>query len=250
MAKSKRSNIWLSGKKDTSSSSQPQQTPSNQESQSAKYYQSITSLPLNKYKDCYINDNLSALIISGQPTILELTTAWVKIVQEYADKAGNDEYKLYLKLFKDIQLINCTIQQVKICAEQLEMVTLLPQGVPEKDSYRDIWSKEINSLLQTTFVFDFNNIELYKRNLQRCINRSKGIKLELDMVTARYEVIKQKYENGKKPDEQYFDAILITLSDHAGYHLTDAITVFEFCERLKRLNDASARANRPVRRPR
>jgi hypothetical protein len=249
MAKKKKLNIWPFGEKETNSSSLKQDLPLPQGDQSAKYYQSISNLPLNRYKDCLLNENLSALIISGQPTGQQLTEAWGKISQEYADAMGDHEYKLYLKLFKDVHLINATIEQVKICVTQLEVVLVLPDSIPEKAMYRDFYSKEVNGLLLTQFFFDFNNIETYRKNLQRCLNRSKGIKLELDMVMARYEAIKQKYEEGKKPDETYFDAILITLSDAAGYHLTDGITVFEFCERIKRLNDAAKRPNRPLRRP-
>lgn len=187
-------------------------------------------------------------MISGYPTPEQLTEAWSKITQEQADAIGDHEYKLYLKLFREINLTNATIEQIKICVTQLEVVLVLPDALPEKAMYRDFYSKEVNGLLLTQFFFDFNNIETYRKNLQRCLNRSKGIKLELDMVMARYDAIKQKYESGKKPDETYYDAILITLSDAAGYHLTDGITVFEFCERIKRLNDAANRANRPVRR--
>ncbi len=249
MARKSRLNTWLSGKRGQSSSSEKQDQHLPQGSLSVKYYQSIQHLPLNRYKDCLINDNLSALTISGFPTNEQLNEAWSKICQEYADAAGNDEYGLYLKLFKQVHLLNTEIAQVKICVEQLELLTTLPDSLMEKAEYRDIWSKEVNKLLLTQFIFDFNNIELYRRNLQRCLNRSKGTKLELDIVMARYEAIKQKYEEGKKPDEAYFNAILITLSDHAGFHLTDAITVFEYCERIKRLNDASRRTDRQLRRP-
>jgi hypothetical protein len=38
------------------------------------------------------------------------------------------------------------------------------------------------------------------------------------------------------PTRAYFESILITLSDHAGYHIKDDITVYEFGERIRRLN--------------
>jgi hypothetical protein len=250
MAKKKKSDISQSGEKETNSSLPKQDQPSVPESPSAKYYQSITTLPLNRYIDLVVNDNLNALTISGYPTQQELSQARDKIVQECADKSGNHEYQLYLNMFKQVNLLSCTLDQVHICVTQLGNVLLVPDERPEKAFYRDHWSKEVNKLLLTTFFFDFNNSETYKRNLQRCINRSKGIKLELDLKLARFESVKQKFETGKKPDEGYFQSILITLSDHCGYHLADSlITVFEFYERIKRCNDAARRGDRPVRRP-
>lgn len=250
MAKSKKQDISPSGERETNTSLPKPEQPSQPENPSAKYYQSITTCPLNRYIDLVVNDNLNALTISGYPTSEELEAAKSRILQEYADAIGNHEYQMYLEMFKQVNLLSCTVQQVHICVTQLDHVLLLPDGIPEKAMYRDIWSKEVNKLLLTTFFFDFGNIETYKRNLQRCINRSKGIKLELDLKLLRFESLKQKYEQGKKPDEGYFQAILITLSDHCGYHLTDGITVFEYCERIKRLNDAARRANQSVRRSR
>jgi hypothetical protein len=67
-----------------------------------KYYTHITELPLSKYIECAVGDkpNLAALIIEGMPTEGELLTAWAEIRSQYSDAMGDQEHKVYLKLFK------------------------------------------------------------------------------------------------------------------------------------------------------
>jgi hypothetical protein len=248
MGKKKKSNMSQSGEKETSSSSQKPHQPSPNENQSVKYYQSIQECPLSRYKDAKIRKNLSALIISGFPTEEQLAEAWLTIQQEYADAIGDQEYKMYLEAFKDVQLANCSFEQVNICTTALDTCFKLDHSHPGLEPMKQKWADNLNDVLQTTFEFNLSNKESYYKNLQRCINRSKGIKLDLDLKLARLESLKEKHEKGKEADEAYFTGIIITLSDAAGYPLKDDITVFEFCERIKRLNNArNRRTDRPLR---
>src|SRR5690349_12261785 len=88
-------------KASTGSTDQPQQ-PLQPESPSATFYRSISNLPLYKYRDCLVNDNLAALIISGFPPESYLRLAWMDIRQEYADIMGDSEQKNYLKALKEV----------------------------------------------------------------------------------------------------------------------------------------------------
>lgn len=233
-----------SGKKGQNTSSSKQVPPSQQGSQSYVLFQSITKLHLFRYKDCAVYDNLSALIISGEPPRKALEMAWLEIQQQFADAVGDAEYSNYVRMAKEVTLLNCTYTQIQLCAKNLEMIFNFYFDGPDTPFYQtaceyiEIFGRDINRF--TGSNFSFIDKATFHSNIKRCINRSKGLKLELDFKNAQFEVIRQKFEKeGKKPDEQYFDAILIGLSDHAGYQLTDQITVFEFCSRLKRLNNAS-----------
>jgi hypothetical protein len=194
-------------------------------------------LPLTNYVNCLVNDNLYALVIEGQAgaDVGVLQMAWLGIQQQYADAVGDSEYSHYLTLYRDVHVLNAKYEMVK------EILNLM------QVHYDDRLAKIINDELSTSFVFDWNNQEEYNKTIQRCINRSKALKLRMDMVKASYEAIQSKFEQGKKPDRNYFQSILITLSDHAGYHITDQITVYEFCDRIKRLNNGRG-TNKAVHR--
>ena len=202
-----------------------------------RYYQSIKELPLNKYIDCQVNKNLSALVISGFPSPEALQSAWINIQYEYAEATGDNEMKVYAGSKKDIALLSCTLQQVEMCAVALRDILKLEGYSDEIEEIKDKWAFEMNALLKTSFKFDFYDKQTYLHNLQRCINRSKAFKIDMDLKKSKFEAIQKKFEKGTAPDETYFMNLLITLSDACGYSLRDDITVFEFCERIKRLNN-------------
>jgi hypothetical protein len=189
-------------------------------------YQHITELPLRNFIDCSVNDNYHALVISGHPTEQELLFAWSNIQQEYADAMGNHEHRLYITLFKEVTILKITLQTIHCLIEILQEV------------YYEPYAAELNKLLRTDFKFDHTDQNKYNETLRRCFNRSKGLKIDLELKLIQYKAIEKKnQETGKKPTREYYQSILITLSDYAKYQLQDSITVYEFCDRLRRFNN-------------
>lgn len=234
MGKNKKFRLQFGRKDSTGSTDQPQQ-PSQPESPSATFYRSISNLPLFKYRECVVRGNLSALIITGFPPENELRLAWIEIQQEYADIMGDGEQKNYVNALKEVHLLNCTLRQIAICIEWIDKcLPMLPN--PAVQEYVDKFGSDLNGFLDAAFVFDYNNPERYKDNLVKAERRSKGIKLSLDVAMVNEEALRPAAD-AQKPDDAYFQNILITLSDTAGYYITDTITVLEFAQRLKRLND-------------
>lgn len=234
MGKNKKFRLPFGRKDSTGSTDQPQQ-PLQPESPSATFYRSISNLPLYKYRDCVVNDNLAALIITGFPQQSDLRSAWLDIRQEYADIIGDNEQKNYLNALKEVNLLNCTLEQIKICIEWLgKCLAFLPN--PAVQEYVNKFGSDLNSFLDAAFIFDYNDPETYKANLIKAERRSKGIKLSLDVALVNEEALRPAADQ-QKPDDAYFQNILINLSDAAGYYITDTITVLEFAQRIKRLND-------------
>jgi hypothetical protein len=215
--------VWPFTKKQenipTSTHSQQQK----KEFQASKLYHSINQLPLSKFIELQVDDNLSALIISGLPTLLELQIAKAQIEAEYADAMGDHEHKLYLALYKDITFLSITLSQIEMLIECLHQI------------YYEPFVKKLNGLLFTNYVFDWSNPDAYHNLLKGCFNRSRGYKLDLDLKIMEFDAIRKKNE-GSAPTREYFQRILIIISDHAHYPIQDSVTVFEFCERLKRWN--------------
>lgn len=216
---------WPFGKKDANIKLA---IPEMQPDRSFSIYRSINKLPLNRFIDCMIDGNLYALVISGDPSKLELQEAWNDILSEYTESISNNEYRLYISLYKEITILQLTYEQVHILAEVLNTV------------YSKKLCDELNSLLRTSCKFNPLDVSSYRDELLKCVRRSAGIKLKLDLKLLQFDAIKKKHEQkaGDKMEDgrEYFTSVMITLSDHAKYQLPDTITVLEYCERIKRLN--------------
>lgn len=214
-----------STKKDFNGSTLKQQQPLPITTQLPNLYRSINNLPLHRFIDCMVNHNLSSLIISGFPNEIELSTSWSIIVQQYTDAMGNQEHRLYTNLTKEIAVNTITYNLINRTVEIL------------RKQYHKELATELNKLLLTTFKFDFQDQERYNKELDRCVNRSKSLKISIDLLQIKIAELEKKFTGKTQlPTIEYYQSTLITLSDYAKYQITDSITVFEFCERIKRLN--------------
>lgn len=193
---------------------------------SARYYQTISKLPLKNFKECMCEGNLAALIIEGFPLPKELTIAWSTIQIQYADAIGEGEHKLRCMAFKSL------IERKTDYKIALTAIKML--GMPEIENYpenKTPYAQELNNLIDANFSYEMP--DKYD-HLKNAIARIKGIKLAIDLAQIKVDAMESK-PSGKRSVES-FDSNLITLSDHAGYALTDSITVFEYCDRIRRLN--------------
>jgi hypothetical protein len=194
-----------------------------QASQSAQWYQHITDLPLPKFIECDVDGNLSALVKSGFPDQETVYRAWLNIKTEYADAVGTSAHRLYVNLLRDVSILNLTLEAINQIVEILES-RFYPQLVT--------W---LNKTLSTTFIFDPKDPVKYKAVLKNALMRSKAIKINIDIKEKQLSVMKAQNEGiGQVPTREYYLGYLITLSNHAKYQLPSDITVFEFCERIKR----------------
>jgi hypothetical protein len=173
-----------------------------------------------------VNNNLSSLIIAGFPTTEQLHNAWASIVQQYTDAVGNNEYNLYTNLCKEISIKRLTYNAINNAVDIL------------RKQYHSQIANELNKALGTTFKFKFSDEERYSKELDRCINRAKSLKISIDLLQIKIEGLETKFSKvNTKPTYEYYQSALITLSDYTKYQISDSITVFEFCERLKRFNN-------------
>lgn len=188
-----------------------------------KYYKSINELPLSRFIDCLVDNNLFALIISGEPEKDLLEAVWEEILFDYNEAIGDNESKMYFQLFKEVHLLLITMKEIEMNIQILSF------------EYDKKYADNLNALLETDFAFDFSDQEKYHKELSRCKNRSKGIFIQYEIKNTQFEALKKKNDNKDfKVNREYFQNILITLSDHAKYEIKDNITVYQFCERIKR----------------
>ncbi len=188
-------------------------------------YHNITDLPLRNYIDGTVNGNLSAIIKSGVCSDENiLLNAWEDIKSQYAEAVGNADTKLYLSLYKEVNRLALVIEQIALCVQCMQLV------------YTDRFAQELRSLLKHRFKFDVTNPEEYDKELQSCISRSKGFKVQMDLKLSQIAGMANKHQKGAIADTAYYQSLLVTISDHVGYQVQDNITVFELANRIKRLN--------------
>lgn len=181
-------------------------------------------MPLSKFIDCDVDGDLSALVIEGEATEQEILHAWLLIKTQYADIIGNQEYILYRNGCRDLSVLKITLVEVETLVSLMRKI------------YSQMIAERLNKLLKTRFEFNIETPEQYNSDLDACITRTGSTKIQIDIKEAQMKAMEGKHEQGHKPTREYYHKILISLSDHAKYELTDKISVFDFCERVKRFN--------------
>ena len=215
--------IWRSTMKTASGFMSMFSRPSAAESPSVKLYRSIHDLPLHRFVECITTDSLHSLIIEGTPSEDELKTTWHKIADQYSASVGNYEYQIYLNCFKEAATLAVDLQNIEFLIEALR-----------KAFYQPLLDA-LNKAMQTSVVLEGLEKEAYNKELDSLYRRSRGLKIRLHLKKAQYDALSKKFEGtGEKPSRDYFESMMITLSDHAGFQLSMNMSVFEYCERLKR----------------
>jgi hypothetical protein len=204
--------------------SQPDEIPTPVE---PLYHKTCDNLPLNKFIDCIVDGNLQALTISGFPTQGQLQAAWENILVEYSEAMGSTEYRMYVQLFKDISISKIILDQLTIALNILQV------------TYDEFFHTEVNRILRTDCKFNWKDQASYQAEIKKCFNRSKALKIALDLKLLKFESIEAKNKNktGQKIDRKYFISVLITLSDHAKYQIQETIKMNEYCERVRRFTE-------------
>lgn len=211
-----------STKKTENGSNSTLSKPTPKGSLSPKFFRTITELPLSKFIEVAVDDNIMALVISGIPTEDELRDAWYEIYQEYLDSMGDANQLLILKLYREITRL--TLQQ-----EQIHMLIEFLSTYKYKK-----FEDTLNALLSSRFQFK----EKRKDDLERAGRIGRQMSIKVDIKQMQLDNLREKMpKEGEKITRAYFQSVLITLSDFSKYPIHDSITTFEFCERLRRFGE-------------
>lgn len=188
------------------------------------WYRNINELPLYAFIRADVDDDLQALVITGSPTEKELEKAWADISGEYHDAIGDTKTIQRLFIFKELSLM----------ALQLQGIYILIDGI--KHRYHPFFHDELNKQLECDIQWDHTDIDAHFKAILRYHKRTGAIKRQIALKTVEYESMKQGAV-GPKATRSYYESILITLSDFAKLPITDQISTFTYCERVRRLNE-------------
>lgn len=198
-------------------------------------------MPLSRYISAKVDGILQALVIEGNPSPEELTKAWLNIEIECIDLVGTVEQKAELKLKRDIDILQADLAICEVCIYQLS------------HAYHPDFEMYLNNILKANIKLDPEDPDKYHALLKNCWNRSRGVKINLDLKVIEFNAIKEKLEKqgkGQPYTREYFATMLITLSDFAQYQIQDTISVFDYYDRLRRLiayNEEMERRNKKAK---
>jgi hypothetical protein len=221
---------WRYVRMDRNISAVKQVPQSHRVSASLTLYQTIAELPLSRFQDCLIDGSLTALVKSGDATTadpVELSALWDDLRIQYADAMKDNEYRLVVSLQKEVAVLECNYNKIRAAICML------------RSYYAKQIADALNRSLQTKFKFDTSNPAEYDRELDRAYNRSKGLKIRLDLRTAALQAIMTKY-SGKATSatREYFQGVLITLTEYTTADLmAGQFTTYQFCELIRRVNN-------------
>jgi hypothetical protein len=186
--------------------------------QSASYYQTIFELPLFKFEEVLLTENLNALTITGFPSQQELYEAWKEIMCEYSEAMGNGEYRVIERLMVEINDLSIKHTLINTGAESL------------KNEYSQIIAYWINFHLRTKYEFKWGNPK-YIEDIESCIRRAKGFKVTKELKQEQLKAIEAKMNAGesKQIDKNYFTQMLIILGRYNHYKINKDIFVNEYC---------------------
>lgn len=190
-------------------------------------YRRIVDLPLKNFKRCIVHGDYTALIVKGYPDPNKIAEAWGCILIEYADAIADGEARMELVLEAEYMELKITY---RIAIDLIEILS----EMYEPELYKEEFLTMLNELLRTDYFLDPEDRDEYFKTLGVLYNVTKDLSLEIRIKENELAAVANKNETGQYTDE-YFATHLITLSDFAGYRITEDISTHEYCNRINRL---------------
>lgn len=178
---------------------------------------------MDKFIICFVDGDLTPLIISGTPTQQELAEAWRNIKEEYTELVRNEDQQHTNDLNAEVIVLQNKIFRINMCVEALKHVYT---------------SDLVEELREQHMPFDYNPDypEQYYRDLEKTIERSRGLylklKLKQDELSEWYE---QQMNSKAEVSREQFDIVLAALTEANGFMVDETkITVTQYTRMLNR----------------
>lgn len=205
---------WLKQQRKPMASNQP-----------AALFHHCNQLPFSNFLRCLLDGDLSALIISGNPSQGDLAECWANIYYEYVSLSDDPETRYFIFLQRDITLLFNEISTV-----ETSLYLLSPVMLPFSFDHKEALVKSIKDF-GYKITIDFGTD--YSPALEAVQNKLAPKKQKL--ANKEKEILEyMQSKQGKSVDREYFTKILIRLSKYQGYPVRiNDITVSEYVALLK-----------------
>lgn len=176
-------------------------------------------LPFRIFSEINAKDDLSLLILSGNPTQEQLATAWEGIQLQYADEMKEPQYRNYIRIQRELAAAQLVHTQVTMLIQALEKV------------YVEDFKRELDRLLNCYLLLDPSNQDEYDNQLQRARNRLKGQEIGIQLKLAELEALGERLGFGKdkKPNTKYFWDVIEALEQYHKTPVDTDITTYRIC---------------------
>ena len=186
-----------------------------------KLYDSPSSLTLDRFIKCAVDNDLSQLKINPLDNVPEitLTQVWASIYETFLDGMQDKEGMRKSKLYGKINNLEFTYELVQLVARFLTI------------GYHPEVIETLRKHMRVTGNFNPDNPEEYKNDIQVILNRAQGMKAEIKTIEIELNAIKAYEKPGEKTTRKQFDQLIAHVSIYAKFHIDKKIvSVSEFIE--------------------
>ncbi len=179
-------------------------------------YRTCNQLMLDKFISCLVDQDYSVLVISGNPPKSVLEETWSSIRDEYSELTASEESSHTAQLISEVSILQSKLFRINFCVELARQVYA---------------SSIIDELRELDMPYEFNaaDPESYLADLDKCIERSKGINMKLKIKQAELEAWYAENKSKKQTTREDFDAVLAQLTENNGFFVDETkITVTQF----------------------
>jgi hypothetical protein len=177
-------------------------------------YESIHTLPFHVFRKVIVTGDVSLV---GEEK-------WEELLEQYADAIGETKRDGYLSTQRELLYFKIQRYLVDTLVEQLSKY------------YVPKWARQLNKLTRSNFKFNPHHQEEYYSLLERCLQRSKSIDIQIALAEEKLRELEKKNE-GKNlaPTEEYFEKVLLNLHEWSNWQFDNSeISTFQYCELVRR----------------
>jgi hypothetical protein len=164
---------------------------------SFELYQDLKSLPLNVFIEVSCNENLQALIKSGEPPTEALQTKWEELFTAYIEIIGGEEVQDKLKLVATMNELSFKVERIGALLDVLSVA-------PTEGLYEQLY----------TFGYSLPRMDFSEASIKTLGKIITGY-MKRDVVEVQILGDRLKKETGevKKQTEADFYALIVEISD-------------------------------------
>lgn len=181
--------------------------PTLQDCPSYKLYRHISSLPLDRFIDCFCDRALHLLIIEGQAPQEDLEKAWEELYMDFIDKMQDDDGRAMQDQIREMNLLRVKINAVATLIDYIRWLLGCQIEV-----HLDTILTELNSWTGITIQLDQKDKTACHRTLDMVLAHVMTWKVEGEQMRQELERGTAGQEGFTKMDRDYFDSVLVALS--------------------------------------
>lgn len=211
-------------KTSTNGNSSRSERPEPLRSPDAAWYRGMTEIPLSKFIKVAVDFDLHQLIIYGNPSEVDLTSAWGVIYQEFLDGMQDGKSQRKVKLMNEVDRLDYDYRVVQLCVQRLGL------GPSQ-------WAiEQLKRRVRVAGDFNPEDQAQYFQQLVVVMNQALSMKQRLIERQAELKIIYQREAGGGALTYQHFDSLIARVCLFAKFQINRNETkVSEFVEYYKEM---------------